>query len=204
MSTKIRPASIDDAAVMCHVCLLTADAGESAELLHDYPELPGLVWAVPYLTLPTTWAFVLEEETTGEIVRYIVGSRDTRAYENYAADFLWPRLARAYPVSSRLTKSGDLFYTRLLQAMRVLPESTLAFAQAHFHINILPSHQKQGWGQKLVDTAFGHLQSEGVDGVWLVVNPKNHSARRFYEDKLGFKRIAIDGLLPNHLGSVFD
>ncbi|KAJ7037529.1 acyl-CoA N-acyltransferase [Mycena alexandri] len=168
MAIKIRPASAHDAPALSRICLLTADAGQTAEHLHDFPELPGLVWAVPYVNLPTTWGFVMEEDS-GDIVGYIV--------------------------------PADQHYTQLLRKMRVLPETTLAFAPAHLHIDILGSHQKQGWGRKLIETAVEYLRCEGVDGVWLVMNPKNVNARKFYE-RLGFR--SIEGSPENHVGLKFD
>ncbi|KAJ7151562.1 acyl-CoA N-acyltransferase [Mycena filopes] len=197
---KIRPASVHDAPALSRICLLTADAGQTAEHLHDFPELPGLVWAVPYVTLPTTWGFVMEEEESGEVVGYIVGSTDTRAYEDYAREHLWPVLSKQYPPSIAV-KPADQHYAQLLRKMRVLPESTLGFADAHLHIDILGSYQKQGWGRRLIETAVEYLSRPSVDGVWLVMNPKNVNAGKFYE-RLGFKR--IEGSPENHVGLRFD
>ncbi|KAJ7102452.1 acyl-CoA N-acyltransferase [Mycena belliarum] len=200
MAVKIRPALADDAAALSRICLLTADSGQPAEHLHDFPELPGLVWANPYVQLPTTWGFVMEEESSKEVVGYIVGSKDTPTYEKYTAENLWPGLAARYP-PSLMVKPADRHYANLLQKFRVLPDSTLAFSPAHLHIDILPSHQKQGWGQRLIQTAVEHLKGEGIDGVWLVMNPQNRNASKFYE-KLGFQSIA--GSPKNHVGLRFE
>ncbi|KAJ6626946.1 hypothetical protein B0H10DRAFT_1997340 [Mycena sp. CBHHK59/15] len=99
-------------------------------LLHDFHKLPGLVWAVPYVTLPTTWAFVMEDECSGEVVGYIVG-----------------------------------------------PEPT--------------SNMRR---------RIEYLKGEGIDGMWLVMNPKNLNARKFYQ-RLGFT--AIKGSPENHVGVRF-
>ncbi|KAJ7748492.1 acyl-CoA N-acyltransferase [Mycena maculata] len=200
MTVTIRPASIHDAAALSRICLLTADAGQSAEHLHDFPELPGLVWAVPYITLPTTWGFVMVEEDSGEVVGYIVGSQDSPAYERYTAEHLWPNLSKKYP-SSIAVKPADKHYAQLLRKFRVLPDTTLAFAPAHLHIDILGSYQKQGWGRRLIQTAVEYLRNKGIDGLWLVMNPKNMNGRKFYE-KLGFT--GIEGSPENHLGLKFD
>ncbi|KAJ7456458.1 acyl-CoA N-acyltransferase [Mycena latifolia] len=200
MPVRIRPASVQDAAALSRICLLTADVGQPAEHLHDFPELPGLVWAVPYVQLLTTWGFVMEEESSKEVVGYIVGSKDTRTYEDYATANLWPVLVKQYP-PSLMVKPADQHYANLLQKMRILPDTTLAFSPAHLHIDILGSYQKQGWGRKLIQTAVEYLIGEGIDGVWLVMNPKNHNARQFYE-KLGFTSIA--GSPENHVGLRFD
>ncbi|KAJ7171841.1 acyl-CoA N-acyltransferase [Mycena crocata] len=200
MVAKIRPACPQDAPALSRICLLTADSGQSGEHLHDFPELPGLVWAIPYVNLPTTWGFVMEEEDSGEVVGYIVGSKDTPTYEKYAAENLWPVLSQQYPPSIAV-KPADQHYTQLLHKFRVLPNSTMSFAPAHLHIDILPSYQKKGFGRRLIQTAVEYLQHQGIDGVWLVMNPKNRNACKFYE-KLGFE--SIPGSPENHVGLKFE
>lgn len=60
---------------------------------------------------------------------------------------------------------------------------------AHFHIDILPSHQGQEWGQKLIATLSRKLQAEGIPGVHLGMAAANHRAGKFY-DRLGFNRFS--------------
>ena len=189
MVLKIRKAAKDDAPVLSRICLLTANAGSSAEERHDFSELPGLVYAVPYVTLPTTWGFVLEDEEHNKVVGYIVGSTDTRAYERYAAEHWWPSLAEKYPPETA-TKAGDIQYAELLRRMPVASDLNISLSPAHLHINILPDYQKKGWGTRLVATAIEFLQDERVPGVWLGLDPRNEGAKKFYE-RIGFK--VIDG-----------
>ncbi|KAF8974443.1 acyl-CoA N-acyltransferase [Flammula alnicola] len=188
MSLTIRKATEDDTASLSRICLLTADAGVSAEALHDFGELPGLVYSVPYVKLPTTWAFILEEEDTREVVGYVVGSTDTRAYERYAAEHWWPPLAEKYPVEQAV-KPGDIYYAKLLRNMHTAPDANIAFSPVHLHINILEKHQKQGWGRKLIATAVQFLIGAGFQGMWLGVDPRNESAKKFYK-RLQFEHIA--------------
>ncbi|TEB35614.1 acyl-CoA N-acyltransferase [Coprinellus micaceus] len=200
MPIIIRPVADQDEPALSKICLLTADAGNSAEHLHDYPELPGLVYAVPYVKLPTTWGFVLEDTGTKEVVGYVLGSQDTRAYEAYATEHWWPPLAEKYPPSIA-TKSGDVYYTNLLRNMYTIPQSNIDFSPAHLHIDILPTYQKQGLGTKLISRALEHLKGEGLEGIWLGMDPRNTGARVFYE-RLGFKE--IDGAPDaNQLGLRF-
>jgi len=200
MVLKIRKAAKGDTAALSRICLLTANVGTSAEELHDFGELPGLVYAVPYVTLPTTWGFVLEDEAHNEVVGYILGSTDTCAYERYAAEHWWPSLAAKYPPELP-TKAGDVQYAKLLRNMHTTPDVNISFSPAHLHINILPDYQKQGWGRRLIATAIEFLKDEeGVPGVWLGLNPKNEGARKFYE-RLGFK--VIDGSDANYMGLRF-
>ncbi|KAF9464419.1 acyl-CoA N-acyltransferase [Collybia nuda] len=198
----IRKATIDDAPALSKICLLTGDAGASAEHLHDYGELPGLVYAVPYVNLPTTWGFVMVDDTINEVVGYILGSKDTRAYEKYAAEHWWPPLAEKYPPSMAV-KPDDERYMKLLQNMHTASAANIAFAAAHLHIDILAQYQKQGWGRKLIKTGIEYLEGEGVEGggVWLGLDPRNTGAKKFYE-KLGF--VGIQGADENQMGVKFE
>ncbi|KAF8812571.1 acyl-CoA N-acyltransferase [Phlegmacium glaucopus] len=187
MALKIRKAAKGDTPSLSRICLLTANSGTSAEELHDFGELPGLVYAIPYVILPTTWGFVLEDEEHNEVVGYIVGSTDTCTYERYAAEHWWPSLAIKYPLELS-TKAGDVQYAKLLRNMHTSPDMNISFSPAHLHINILPNYQKQGWGRRLIATAIEFLKDEGLSGVWLGLNPRNEGAREFYE-RVGFKVI---------------
>ncbi|PFH52840.1 hypothetical protein AMATHDRAFT_56340 [Amanita thiersii Skay4041] len=196
MVLSIRVATPLDAPALSRICLLTANAGKSAENLHDFGELPGLVYAVPYVNLPTTWAFVLvdgpegEDATKEQVVGYIVGSTDTRAYEQYAAQHWWPPLAEKYPLSVA-TKPEDEKYMKLLKETPTCSAAIIEFAGAHLHINILENYQRKGWGRKMISRAVQYLQGVGIrgDGVWLGLDSRNGDARRFYE-RLGFREIA--------------
>jgi ribosomal protein S18 acetylase RimI-like enzyme len=198
-SLQIRRATGDDESSLSRICLLTADAGKSAEGLHDFKELPGLVYSVPYVKLPTTWAFVLEEVDTKEVVGYVVGSTDTRAYERYASEHWWPALSAKYLVENA-TKPGDVHYSKLLCAMQTALDATVAFSPAHLHINLLDKHQRRGWGRRLIGAAVEHLKGEGLGAVWIGLDPRNDEARKFYT-KVGFKEIV--GADSSHLGLRF-
>ncbi|KAF8745962.1 hypothetical protein AX14_004257 [Amanita brunnescens Koide BX004] len=207
MNLVIRKATEEDASALSRVCLLTADAGESAEGLYDYEELPGLIWAVPYVKLPTTWGFVLVDEATkddtgqGLVVGYVLGTTDTRAFERYAAQHWWPTQAEKY-ASRFASKPADVKCTNLLHNMHVTPDANLDFADAHLHIDILKEYQGKGWGRKLVRRAVEYLKEVGVkgDGLWIGLDPRNTHARGFY-GKLGFE--PIPGAGENFMGLKF-
>jgi len=205
MSLQIRRAVEDDASSLSHICLVTADAGLSAEALHDSGELPGLVYAVPYVKLPTTWGFVLEEEKTKEVVGYILGSTDTRTFEAYAAEHWWPPLVAKYS-DTNATKPGDIHYTKLLRNMHTAPDANVAFSPAHLHVDIVEKYQRQGWGKKLIRHAAEFLLAEGVGRIWLGIDPRNENARKFYA-RLGFVPIPSapdDNQLGLHLQEFLD
>jgi len=70
MPFTIRPVVPEDTPALSRICLLTGDAGQSAESLHRHCELPGLVWALPYVSLPSetarTWGFVLVDDAASD------------------------------------------------------------------------------------------------------------------------------------------
>ncbi|KAK7061938.1 pheromone-regulated membrane protein 10 [Favolaschia claudopus] len=189
MPAAIRKATIADEPGLSHICLVTADAGNSAEHLHDFKELPGLVYAVPYLSLPTTWAFVLADGS--DVVGYIVGSTDTRAYEKYASEHWWPVQAEKYQPKD-MVREGDKKYAALLRKMHTAPDANISFSPAHMHINILESYRGQGWGRRMVQTAVDHLKGQGINKLWLGMDPRNSDAAKFYE-RLGFKAFEVIG-----------
>ncbi|KAF9268112.1 acyl-CoA N-acyltransferase [Marasmius fiardii PR-910] len=202
MSFSIRKSTESDIPSLSRICLLTADAGSSAEELHDFPELPGLIFAVPYVKLPTTWAFVLVDDSSDTVIGYIVGSKDTREYERYATEHWWPPLAEKYPPSLAV-KPADEKYMGFLQNMFTAPDENIAFAAAHLHINILPGYQRRGLGRKMINAAVEYLKGENVkgNGVWLGMDPRNVEARKFYE-RIGFK--PIEGAPANNMGLKFN
>jgi GNAT superfamily N-acetyltransferase len=103
---------------------------------------------------------VLEDETT-QVVGYILGSTDTRAYERYLAEHWWPALAEKYPVE-KAVKPADIYYTNLLRNMHTASDSNIAFSPAHLHIDILEAYQKQGWGRRLIAVAVQYLTTKGL------------------------------------------
>jgi ribosomal protein S18 acetylase RimI-like enzyme len=194
MSLAIRKTTIADTKALFRVCLFTADAGKSGVGLYNYPELPGLTYAVPYLTRKATWAYVLEEEDTKEVVGYVVGSHNTREYESDVFQNWYPihdiRYLYDSPLENPETKPGDRVYLERFSNPTVFRafDANIAFSPAHLHINILEQHQRKGWGIRLIAKAVEHLKGEGLDGLWVGVDPRNDKARNFYK-RIGFKEI---------------
>jgi len=201
MPFTIRLVVPEDTPALSRICLLTGDAGQSAESLHRHCELPGLVWALPYVLLPLetarTWGFVLvddaasdDDHTTKTIKGYIVGTSDTRAYEA-ATEAWWPPLRIRYPLSSNGdegTKAYQEYTDRIHRAPDVALEACLAVSPAHMHVNLLPEVQRRGWGRRLIGRAVEHLREQQIDAVWLGMDERNTAARKFYE-RIGFQEI---------------
>lgn len=205
MAISIRRAVESDEAALSRICLLTGNAGTSAEPLHDHGELLGLVYAVPYVKLSTTFGFVLvdEGEHESKVVGYVLASSDTRTYEREAEAKWWPLLREKYPIEGPgkiIGKEADERFIKLFQKMHTAPEQCIAFSPAHLHIDILPECQRQGWGKKLIGKAVEHLRGLSIDGVWVGLDPKNEKAKVFYR-RLGFEDIEAPGA---NMGLRFD
>ena len=65
---------------------------------------------------------------------------------------------------------------------KVLDEATL------FNIAIVPSQQKKGLGQVLLQELISQLKQQGIETLWLEVRESNIGARHLYE-KLGFNEV---------------
>jgi len=203
MSFVIRPVASEDITAISRICLLTADAGRSAETLHRHPELPGLVWALPYVLLPPmtarTWGFVLvdtsapdNDHTTSAVKGYILGASDSRAHEAATEAEWWPPLRIRFPLEGagdERTEADEKCISIIHRAPDPAHKACLAVSPAHMHINLLPEVQRRGWGKKLIGKAVDHLRGEGIGSVWLGLDKRNTSARKFYE-KVGFKGIS--------------
>ncbi|KAH9936931.1 acyl-CoA N-acyltransferase [Amylocystis lapponica] len=206
----IRAASPADAFALSRICLLTGDAGASAEHKYDFGELPGLIWAEPYVHMPACYGFVMVDPAHADaVVGYLLGAYDTRAFER-AADLAWFPSARAkfpYPPAhpddpSKPAKDADAKLIEYLHAPPYASDVAIAFSPAHLHIDILPEYQRQGWGRRLIARAVQYLRDErGLDRLWLGMDIHNAAAGRFYE-RLGFT--ALEGAQPGMMQLYFE
>lgn len=197
MPTFIRPATKADEPALSRICLLTADAGVSAEGIHAYPELPGLMYALPYVNLPSTWAFVLVDKPPGDnehedVVGYCVGSLDTRVFEAVASKSWWLPLQVQYGpllepdgLAEPPLRQADIKYINTILNFTPASDAQIRFSPAHLHINVLPSHQSKGYGRQLIGRVMRYLKEQGTAGVWLQMDPRNEKAAGFYS-RLGF------------------
>lgn len=178
-----------DRAAVYDVCLRTGDAGADASQLVSDPELPGHVYAGPYLALCPELAFVLEQD--GAVAGYVVGALDTRAFVDAYRERWLPRLAGSHPPPARPPATHE---QRILDALH-RPELMLTphfpGHPSHLHVNLLPAAQGRGQGRALVETICGALSAAGSPGVHLGVQRRNERALGFYP-RAGFERIHED------------
>lgn len=114
-SVNIRVVRPTDSSILSRICLLTGAAGSSAESLHAIPDLLGLIFTSPYIQLETTFGFVLTdadlplthaEGQQNRVVGYILGTTDSKKFEQIAEREWWPTLRQKYPKSELITRSG--------------------------------------------------------------------------------------------------
>ncbi|THH33678.1 hypothetical protein EUX98_g588 [Antrodiella citrinella] len=217
MATFIRRATASDSRAVSRICLLTGNAGESAAHQHTFGELPGLVYAEPYVQLPSAAGFVMVDpkpsseglggEGEGEVVGYILTAFDTLSFEQELEETWFPRWRAKYPNpyptnDNSGTTDGtpatdtppkplpaDTRYIAVIHNPHHASPASLAFSPAHLHIDILPAYQRRGWGRKLIGTLVRWLEHEkGLQGVWLGMDVRNEDAAKFYK-RLGFAPI---------------
>lgn len=225
MNLSIRRVQPSDAPALTRICLLTGDAGESAEALHsaDHQDLLALVYALPYVhpsLASCTSGFVLVSHTEGggggggaadgEVVGYVLYASDTRAFERLAEEAYWPALRARHPLPAApapedraLTAADARMITLLHTTASAFPAATaaVAFAPAHLHIDVLPAAQRRGWGRALVGAVVRELAARGARGVWVGLDPRNAKARAFYA-RLGFGR--VEGAPDSYMGLRFE
>lgn len=67
--------------------------------------------------------------------------------------------------------------------------------EGNLHIDLLPSHQRSGYGRRLTETFLAALYEQGVKAVHLGMLTANTRARAVY-DRVGFHEIAVPDAGP--------
>lgn len=173
------------------ICLRTGANGAGAEDLFVDPRLLGEIYLGAYLAFEPELAFVLEGDD-GSVLGYVLGARDTAAFEQLLEERWWPALKKSYPLSSFPAGSPDEGLVQMIHAPSRTDPATIEAFPAHLHVDILAEGKGGGNGRRLLDTLFTALQDRGVEGVHLNVSPENTHAIGFYRH-MGFTQ--VDGSL---------
>lgn len=173
----IRSATHADRASLGRIAYDTGYFGASAERYFPDRELFADLWVGP--SLGGAGRCNLVAESAGEVVGYILGIRDPRAYRRHfvrVAPALLGRLLRGdYP-----QWRGCLPY--LLRLARYPAKSAPAREfPAQLHINVLAAARGRGLGRELLAAHLDCLGHEGVGGVQLSTTRENEAALRLYE-----------------------
>ena len=181
---RIERAGLADMAGIYRVCLLSADAGGDATALYPDPDLPGHVYAGPYLAQGGgTQLVVVDDEG---VAGYVLSADDTAAFAAWAEEQWWPTLRERYPRTDDDTPTGHI--VRLIHEPDRPSPDLLADYPAHFHIDLLERTRGAGLGRKLLERLFEELRERGVSGLHMGVDGRNTNAIGFYEH-LGFRTL---------------
>lgn len=182
----VRPYRRSDDAGLVAVCLATADDGDDGSTLYRNPDLPGAVYAVPYVRFEPDLCLVLDDGTPeGRVSGYVLGTSDTVAYEQWLDRAWWPGLRRRFPVQRQPQGSADARLAGMAEEPELTPAAVTDRYPAHLHIDLMPHVQGQGWGRRLVDGFMQAAAGAGATGVHLGVSEENTRAIGFYS-RLGF------------------
>ena len=162
----------------------------------------SFIWCRPYLVLSPATCFVVDDGS-GKAVGYILGTPDTAKFcndwKNRYISYIEPELNSLPPIDARteedangLAKRRDVLTNLIRNDIHKLEygeySEQLRSFPGHLHIDILPSHQRQGFGRKLIDVFKAAAKAEGCPGAYLGMVAGNDGAARFYE-ALGFERL---------------
>lgn len=177
---EIRPVREGDLPALYEICLVTGNSGGDATHLYRDPKLVGHLYAAPYAVLEPGSAFVVEDEAG--VGGYIVGARDTLAFEALMEERWWPKLRPDYPPPTGEPAGWDLDQMRAWQIHnpRPPPKRITDPYPSHLHINLVPRLQGRGLGKALIDTWLTRMRQLGSPGIHLGVSHANHRAIRFY------------------------
>jgi GNAT superfamily N-acetyltransferase len=186
MSFAIRPYHPSDLGALYRVCLRTGDSGSDATALYRDPELLGHIYVAPYAVFEPDLCFVLALD--GAPCAYVLGTRDSTAFEQRCQQDWYPVLRQRYPLPAPQDACPDADLIRRIHRPAAPPNPDLAGYPAHLHIDLLPEAQGQGLGRQLINTFTTRLRALGVPGVHLGVGARNQRAQGFYAH-VGFHQI---------------
>lgn len=191
------PATDLDAVI--HIFRETADDSLRVEPLWT---VGSFIWCRPYLLLSPSTCFVIDDGN-GRAVGYILGTPDTAKFcDDWKRRYV-PAMERELnslpPVNAQSEEQRNNIIERrdnLVSLIRNDPQKLMFGNYAeqlksypgHLHIDILPSHQRQGFGRKLIDTFKAAAKAEECSGAYLGMVASNDGAARFYE-AIGFGRL---------------
>ncbi len=185
----LRPYRAADNDSLYAICLATGDSGKDASHLHHDPKLIGHVYAGPYAALAPELCFVLEDDDG--VGGYVMGARDTHAFEKRLEMEWWPPLRAQYADPAGIEARDDRM-THLIHHPPRTPRRISESYPAHLHIDLLPRLQGKGWGRRAIDHWLSVARKEGSRGVHLAVGEANARAVRFYW-AYGFREIERTG-----------
>lgn len=181
----------DDLQALYEICLLTADSGADASVLHNDPKAVGHIYAAPYGVLEPERVFVAEDNQG--VAGYIVGTHDTDAFAARLEQDWWPVLRAQYagmPQANRTPADG--MRVDAINNPHINPADIVARYPAHIHMNLLPRLRGQRVGTGLLQRWIDVAKAAGVTGIHLGANAKNAGGIAFWT-RSGFQPLQNNG-----------
>ncbi len=190
----IRLYSKEDRNSIIEICSKTGYMGDPVEEYFDDSHLFGLLFCLYYVDYEPENCFVAVDETTNQVIGYILSSFDSELQEKnfkekiikkiFRRVFLYtiwryPKSFKAIRYMQKISKSAPK-YEKEKELFNEYP--------AHLHIDILDGYQRKGVGSQLIEILERHLSKHQVKGVHLGTSDRNTKAIPFYY-KMGFSLI---------------
>lgn len=182
---SIRPATGADADALARICLATGNSGADATGVFGDDRALADVFVLPYLRGPGRFGLVWDQGDGP--LGYVVGTSDTRAFQQWFVADWWP----SSPPREVRAEGDNWLLAAAADPERMLIDD-LDDYPAHLHIDLLPSAQGRGAGRALVEAACALLTGRGVPGVHATAAAANSGALGFYP-RVGFRELADHG-----------
>ena len=177
----------------------TADRGEPVERFFADRELVADLLTDYYTDYEPQAAWVAEYE--GEVVGYLTGCLDTRAYWRFMTwrvvpRALWKAVGRGRlwsPKTWRLLSAG----IKTFQQGGFRREIPVDRFPAHLHVNVQAGLRGQGMGRRLVEQFIAQARAAGVPGIHASVRGDNVPACNLFE-ALGFVALSRHPVMMPH------
>ncbi|NDL58004.1 GNAT family N-acetyltransferase [Phytoactinopolyspora mesophila] len=177
---NVRPYQPGDDDALYEICLKTGPGGEDA---FTDRRILGEIYVGPYIEFEADVAFVVEDDDG--VAGYVLGAKDTRAFEKVCESRWWPNLRSRYPLGSFSAEATESRFVHLIHHPHTAAADVAAEYPSHLHIDLLPRTQGQGMGRVLMKRLLDALHAAGSPGVHLGVGATNTNAIGFYRH-LGF------------------
>ena len=186
---ELRPYRADDLEALYEICLATGDAGQDASPLHNDRKAVGHIYAAPYGVLEPGNVFVAEDDEG--VAGYVVGTYDTRAFNERLEREWWPALRAHYAQAKDLT-AADRERVAYMHRPGDNPPDIVAQFPAHIHMNLLPRLRGQRVGTGLLQMWIEQARKAGVSGIHLGASPSNAGGIAFWT-RSGFTPLRTEG-----------
>jgi ribosomal protein S18 acetylase RimI-like enzyme len=193
---KLRPVELADINSLYAISLATGDAGGDASPLYRDGRMVGHIYSAPYAHFCAESSFVAEDGL--DVLGYIVGALNTRAYEEQLERVWWPQLRQDYPEPSgeRSTWDADQQRSFMIHHPRRTPEAITDAFPAHIHMNLMPRTQGLGVGTALLDLWLSTARMANAKAVHLGASVANQAAVRFWQSR-GFTPLELPPTIPS-------